>query len=76
MGSPKEEVSRGNDEGPVRVVEFSRAFAVGKTEVTVGDWRLCMSEGGCNELGGGLDGVQDDQPVVNVAWEETQQFAA
>ncbi len=73
MGSPEDEVSRGNDEGPLHVVQFGRAFAVGKTEVTAAQWRLCVSEGGCTF---DVAATSDDRPFVNVSWEDAQTFAA
>ncbi len=41
MGSPASEVGRQEDgrEGPQRPVRIERAFALGRTEVTVGQWR-------------------------------------
>jgi formylglycine-generating enzyme required for sulfatase activity len=38
MGSPPDELNRGDDEGPVRIVTFDASFAIGRTEVTRGQF--------------------------------------
>ena len=44
MGSPKEEIERKNDEGPQRRVTIPNPFAVGKYEVTVGQFAEFIKE--------------------------------
>lgn len=39
MGSPESESGRYPDEGPQRAVQFSKSFLLGRTEVTVGEFR-------------------------------------
>jgi len=39
MGSPESEDGREENEGPMRYVAIGKAFALGKTEVTVGEFR-------------------------------------
>ena len=73
MGSPEDEVSRGNHEGPLHVVQFGRAFAVGKTEVSGAQWQVCVSEGGCSA---DIAGTPDDRPLANVSWDDAQTFTA
>ena len=50
IGSPEDEVTndwdRGRDEGPQHIVTFSRAFAVGKVEVTVDQFAAFIKESG------------------------------
>ena len=69
MGSPKGELARGDDEGPVHRVTIPASLAVGKFEVTFDEWDACVSSGGC-------DGYRPDdenwgrgrRPVINVSW--------
>lgn len=54
------------DEQPAHRVELS-GFWIGKTEVTVAQWRSVM--------GSVPDGQQaDDHPVVNVSWNDAREF--
>jgi formylglycine-generating enzyme required for sulfatase activity len=46
MGSPDSEPGRDSDEGPQRTVRIARAFALGRTEVTVGQFRAFVGETG------------------------------
>ena len=54
MGSPSYEAGRDEDEGPVHQVTIGQAFAVGKYEVTVGEYRRFVEtigyegESGCS----------------------------
>lgn len=48
MGSPSSEKDREQNEGPQHRVTISRAFAVGKYEVTFAEWDACVADGGCN----------------------------
>ena len=54
------------DEKPVHRVTFSRAFAMGKTEVTESQWRAVMGDnpGDCG----------DNCPVEEVSWDDAQEF--
>jgi formylglycine-generating enzyme required for sulfatase activity len=77
MGSPEEEKGRHpNREGPQRLVQFARPFAVGMFEVSLTEWDDCVVEGGCSappsnrnrrDSGGKLP--------VSVSWDRiTQQY--
>lgn len=46
MGSPDDEPGRYEDEGPQHLVTFSKAFYLGLTEVTVGQFRRFVEETG------------------------------
>lgn len=46
MGSPPSEEHRKNNEGPQNLVTIGEMFAVGKYEVTVGEYRLFVRESG------------------------------
>jgi formylglycine-generating enzyme required for sulfatase activity len=56
-------------EMPVHRVTITRAFAMGKTEVTQGQWKALM---GNNPSGFGDCG--DNCPVENVSWDDAQKF--
>ncbi len=55
-----------DDETPVHRVHVS-GFWIGKTEVTVAQWRRVMGSVPGNQQG-------DDHPVVNVSWNDCQEF--
>jgi formylglycine-generating enzyme required for sulfatase activity len=45
MGSPASEAGRKTDEGPQNKVKIARGYWMGKTEVTIGQWKAVMGEG-------------------------------
>jgi formylglycine-generating enzyme required for sulfatase activity/serine/threonine protein kinase len=49
------------------------AFEIGKQEVTVEEWRLCVDAGVCKSIGAELDGKL---PVTGVSWDAVQQYIA
>ena len=57
-----------NVEKPVHEVTISRAFAVGKYEVTQGEWRFVMGNNPSYFKG-------DNRPVEQVNWNEAKDFA-
>jgi formylglycine-generating enzyme required for sulfatase activity len=73
MGSPSNEKGRFSDEGPVHEVCVD-GFWIGKHEVTNGQYRKFKAQHDSNAYQGhSLNG--DDQPVVNVSWEDAKAFA-
>ncbi len=69
MGSPADEAGRYRDEVPRHRVTLGAAFALGKTEVTQGQWRALMGNNpsyfaACGEL----------CPVEQVTWNDAQQY--
>ena len=62
-------------ERPVRWVNVGKPFALGKYEVTVGEWQVCVDAGGCRTRPD-MRGVSDDSPVHNLSWEDAQAYAA
>lgn len=52
MGSPGHETGRDADEGPLRVVTFTRPFAVGRYEVTRGQFAAFVADSGYQSQGG------------------------
>jgi formylglycine-generating enzyme required for sulfatase activity len=74
MGSPDTETGRAIDEGPQRRVQVER-IAVGKYEVTFGQWKACVLDGACQQgtrRGGTWGG--DDHPVVQIDWNDAQDY--
>ena len=69
MGSPISEPGRGTDEGPVHTVRIDYPLAVGRYEVTQGQWRALM---GNNPSG--FHACGDNCPVENVSWNDAQKF--
>jgi formylglycine-generating enzyme required for sulfatase activity len=53
----------------VHPVTISRAFALGKTEITQGQWRAMMNGNPSDSINCG-----DDCPVENVSWDDVQVF--
>ncbi len=77
MGSPATEKNRLPNEGPQHDVTIAKTFAVSKFEVTFDQWDACTAVGGCKpheqaDAGWG----RGRQPVINVSWEDAQQYVA
>jgi tol-pal system protein YbgF len=56
-----------NSEGPVHKISISNSFAVGKHEVTQGQWRAVMGSNPSQ-----FNGVR--KPVEQVSWDDVQEF--
>ena len=63
------------DEGPQHGVTVAKPFAVSKYEVTFADWDTCVEHRGCGEVSDNGWG-RGDQPVINVDWNDAQQYVA
>ena len=70
MGSPEDEADRRSDEGPQRKVTIWGPFAVGKFEVTFGEWDACVSEAGCSHKPSDEGWGRNRRPVINVSWDD------
>jgi formylglycine-generating enzyme required for sulfatase activity/serine/threonine protein kinase len=68
MGSPASEKDRGKNEGPQRTV-IIKAFAMGKTEVTQGQWKAIMGNNPSN-----FKNCGDECPVEEVSWNDAQGY--
>ena len=66
MGSPSNEKDRVSNEGPIHHVKISKAFYMGKYEVTWKQWREIM---GNNPNFAGID-----MPANGVSWNDVQEF--
>ena len=72
MGSSRREQGRRSNE-VLRQVSLTKPFYLGVQEVTNREFRMFQPEHRSGELGGeSLDG--DEQPVVNVTWEQAAEF--
>jgi len=67
MGSPENEMYRDSDEGPVHRVRITRAFYLGKYEVTQEQWEAVMGYNACWHRG-------PKNPVDNVSWDDAEDF--
>ena len=76
MGSPPTEPGRETDEGPRHRVRLPRAFAAGVYEVTFAEWDACLRAGGCDWYPPDEDWGRGRRPVINVSWEDAQQYLA
>jgi formylglycine-generating enzyme required for sulfatase activity len=74
MGSPETEAGRYNNEGPQRVVTLRAPLAVGVFEVTFAEWDACLTAGACSHRPNDQGWGRGRQPVVNVSWDDTQQY--
>jgi formylglycine-generating enzyme required for sulfatase activity len=88
MGTPETEKERDKDEF-LHEVTISRAFALGRTEVTWDQWEACVRDGACDgaavdaALRQDRDGKPDPnykdwgrgtRPVVGVSWYDAQHY--
>ena len=73
IGSPTDETGRWDEEGPRREVTFAKPFAVAKDDITFDQWDTCVRLGGCTTNPTAPWG-RGDLPVVNVDWEDAQQY--
>ena len=62
--------------GPRRAVRIGYPLAVGKFEVTFSEWDACVAGGGCRRRPDDSGWGRGRQPVVNVSWEDAQQYVA
>jgi len=59
-----------------RNVTIGTPFAVGKFEVTVAEWDACVAQGGCSHRPDDRGWGRGRQPVMNVRWDDAQQYVA
>ena len=63
-------------EKPARPVTFTNMFAMGVTEVTFAEYQACVSAGACNGLPNDNGWGQGRRPVINVSWDQAQQYTS
>ena len=68
---------RGGDanELPVHGVTVP-SFRIGKHEVTFSQWDACVADGGCSHTPGDSGFGRGNRPVINVSWDDIQEFIA
>jgi formylglycine-generating enzyme required for sulfatase activity len=76
MGSPPEEKERWKYEGPQHRVTIDKPFAVGKYEVTFGEWDACVKAGICKHRPNDNGWGRGRRPVMNVSWDDAKLYAA
>jgi len=59
-----------------RDVTIAAPLAVGKFEVTFAEWDACVSAGGCSHRPNDRGWGRGRQPVMNVNWDDVQQYVA
>jgi formylglycine-generating enzyme required for sulfatase activity len=69
MGSDKGDIS----ERPAHTVQMSKPFAIGKFEVTIGEWGACVTAGGCTYKPK-IDEAPDTSPVHKLSWKDIQEY--
>jgi formylglycine-generating enzyme required for sulfatase activity len=72
MGSAMSE--RRSSEQPQHPVTISRAFAVGRFEVTFAEWGACVRDGGCTHDPDDGGWGRGRQPVILVSWNDARQY--
>ena len=60
-------------ERPVHKVSIKRPFAIGKYEVTIGQWNECVKAGACSYKTA-KGGPTENHPVRDISWNDTQQY--
>jgi formylglycine-generating enzyme required for sulfatase activity len=66
----------GAGNGPPHTVKIDYALAVGRFEVTFGEWDACLAAGGCRRRPDDAGWGRGRQPVINVSWVDAQQYVA
>ncbi len=60
-------------EGPAHRVTISEPYAIGRFEVTLGEWKQCASAGGCS-FTPKTAGTDDQTPIRDVSWVNAQEY--
>lgn len=58
---------------PAHKVTLGKEFAIGKYEVTMGEWRACIAAGACKDIPE-LATADDRRPVHNIDWDDAQAY--
>ena len=75
MGSPLDEAERSIDEEPRHRVRIPGPIAVGKYEVTFGEWDACVARGGCGGYRPGDQGWgRGRRPVIKLSWKDAKTY--
>jgi formylglycine-generating enzyme required for sulfatase activity len=63
-------------ERPARTVTLDYGLAMGRFEVTIGEWNACVSDGGCHRGRRITDANHDQAPVVDVSFDDAKLYLA
>ena len=63
-----------DNERPIHEVTIAAPFAVGKYEVTFAEWDVCVADAGCIHRPDDMNAGRDTRPVINVSWDDAQQY--
>jgi len=74
MGSPDREYGRQPSEGPQHEVSVAQ-FAIGRTEVSFGQWQSCLDQGACSIQPDDAGWGRGTRPVIYVSLEDAQAYA-
>ena len=64
------------DELPKHRVTITGSLAVSKFELTFDEWDTCVAYGSCRPGISAAQGARGRQPVINVDWDDAQQYVA
>lgn len=78
---PSGSFTMGDDRGdrsekPEHRVTITRPFAIGRYEVTVGQWQACVDAGGCKAASEVVKGSSPNDPIRDVSWADAQDYVA
>jgi formylglycine-generating enzyme required for sulfatase activity len=59
-----------NDETPQHGVTIAKPFALGRFEITLDDWKACVSDGGCST--NSSDKGDKRRPVTKISWDDVE----
>jgi formylglycine-generating enzyme required for sulfatase activity len=76
MGSRADAKGHQDTESPRHKVVIAKAFAVSKFEATFAEWDACYYLGGCSYLPADQGWGRGKQPVINVSWDDAQQYVS
>ena len=76
MGSPPGEANREDNEGPRHKVTFANAFAVGRFEITFGEWDACAKANACDNSAYDNGWPRGKRPAINISWLDAKQYVA
>jgi formylglycine-generating enzyme required for sulfatase activity len=62
-------------ERPAHRVRISEPFAIGKYEVTVGQWSECVKAGACKSVSANIK-TSDNAPIRDVSWDDAHDYVS
>jgi formylglycine-generating enzyme required for sulfatase activity len=68
--------SEGRNEGPRHKVTIAKPFAVARFDLTFAEWDACAAHGDCDPDIGDNGWGRNQQPVIQVSWDDAQTYVA